>query len=175
MEHAFYIAAFAVDGELEGVARSETLKLSDKWLRICDEFLAANGTLIDAHWSGPLSHIRTKLTTASGVALVTFSAHDKIACSISLATGLLPDSESSVLQMFVQSLRQTGPARVAAKASSESFAKVREIAERPAMFVVPWGNRDISEQDQALIRELSIHLAAAFFLREHAKSKLTGR
>jgi|SRR5581483_2269172 len=160
----FSVAAFGIDGEVQGIDRWDFEKLSSKWLRICGEYLEHHGASFDASWSGPLAHIQTKFTSASGAALVTFGVKGKLAASVALASGLTPATESSVLKMFVNSLR--GVELVAAAAQSpEPFREVLAIEERPLMLVVPWADSEVSEQDQALIRELAIHTAGAFFMR----------
>ncbi|MFC4314278.1 hypothetical protein ACFPN2_34760 [Steroidobacter flavus] len=160
----FHIAAFGVDGSLVGMDMWSSERLSGQWLAICREYLNQHGSSFDEPWSGKLSHIRTKLTAARGAALVTFSAHGRIVSSLALASGASQVTEKSVLEMFVNSLRQTQLVRVAAR-TQEPFQQVLQIAERPVMIVVPWADEAISEQDHTLVRELSIHLAAAFFLR----------
>lgn len=160
----FHIAAFGVDGDLVGMDMWSSERLSGKWLAICKEYLDRHGSAFDEPWSGPLSHLRTKLTAARGAALVTFSSNGSIVSSLALASGKSEETEKSVLEMFVNSLRQTQPVRVAARTQAP-FQQVLQIAERPLMIVVPWAHESISEQDHALVRELSIHLAAAFFLR----------
>jgi hypothetical protein len=45
------------------------------------------------------------------------------------------------------------------------FAKILSIKQRPLMLVVPSGDPKIRDEDHELVRELAIHLAAAFFAR----------
>jgi hypothetical protein len=164
-KNGFFIASFGINGEMEGIDHWAIDKLSSKWLEICSQYLAFHGASFDAPWSGDLSHIQTKFTAASGAALVTFSAMGKLVASIALASGNAQTTESSVLKMFVNSLRGVELVR-AASISLEPFQGVFEIKERPLMVVVPWGDPKTTEQDNALVRELSIHTAGAFFLRE---------
>lgn len=161
----FFVAAFALDGTLEGIGRWSFEELSDKWLTLCDEYLAVHTSSFDELWSGNLAHIRTRLTRSSGVALVTFSAHGRVGVSIALASGARTAASSSVLKMFVNSLRNVTAVRSSTQ-SPEPFQQVLTVEERPVMMVVPWADPEISDQDDALMRELSIHLAAAFFRRE---------
>jgi hypothetical protein len=163
-ERDFLVAAFGIDGELEGTARFPFAKLSGKWLKICEEFLAAHGPVFEAGWSGNLAHIHTRLTSSSGAALVTFSANGKPAASIALASGLSATAELSVLEMFIHSLRRV-EAVAAAATADDPFRDILHIKERPVMIVVPWPVAETSDQDHALVRELSTHLAGAFFSR----------
>lgn len=162
-DRLFHIAAFAVDGNLVGLEAWSSEQLSQKWLISCSEFLDRHGASFDESWSGRLSHIRTKFTAASGTALVTFSANGRVAASVGLASGVSPAAESSVLAMLVDSLRSTHLVRAATR-SEEAFRPVLQIVERPLMIVMPWPDDETSDQDHALVQELSIHLAAAFFL-----------
>jgi hypothetical protein len=162
-KNGFFIAAFGIDGECEGTDYWDFEKLSSKWLNICEEHLAQHGASFDAPWNGRLSHIQTKFTAASGVALVTLSAYGRLGVSVALASGHSSDAETSVLKMFVNSLRGAQLVNVASQ-SQEPFQDVLAIKERPVMIVVPWAAPEISEQDHALLRELSIHIAGAFFL-----------
>lgn len=159
----FYIAGFGVDGELEGTDFWPFERLSAKWLDICREYLAAYGASFDEPWSGTLSHIRTRFTAVSSAALVTLSTHGRPVASVALASGFARDAELSVLKMFVNSLRGVELVGIAAK-SQEPFEQMLEIPERPLMIVVPWASPETSEQDHALVRELSIHMAGAFLL-----------
>jgi hypothetical protein len=160
--HGFHAAAFAANGELEGVGRWDPTKLSQKWRGICGEFLAAHGARFDTAWGGELAHIRTKFTASAGVALATFKVREKIASSLALTTGRAQAAESTVLHMFVESLRRNEVVRATA-AGDEPFAAVLEIPERPLLVVVPWPDPEISDPDEALVRKLGVHLAAAFF------------
>lgn len=158
----FFVAPFVIDGETEGIGFWELAKLSGKWLATCGKHLNQHGDSFDATWDGNLSHIQTKFTAASGVALVTFQVNGLTASSLALASGLSPATESEVLKMFVSSLRRVELAKKSAS-SSEPFQKVFAIKERPVMIVVPWPNSAILPQDHALVQELAVHLAGAFF------------
>lgn len=158
----FHVAAFGMDGDLVGMDRWSFDRLSDKWLAICEEYLRHHGSSFDEPWSGNLSHIRTKLTSVAGTALATFSSHGRIAVSVALASGESPISEKSILEMFVKSLRESQPVRAAAR-SQVVFQRALDIAERPLMITVPWPDELVSDQEHAVIQELSVHLAAAFF------------
>ena len=158
----FFIAPFSVDGECQAIDYWECAELSARWLAVCAEHLARHGASFDAPWNGNLSHISTKMTAVSGAAIVTFKVGGDIAASVVLADGRSPLAESEVLKMFVESVRKVGVS-VAAGTSSHPFQRVLSIEERPLMVVVPWPDDAIAEQDHAAVRELSIHLAGAFF------------
>lgn len=162
MEH-FSVAAFDPSGELIGKGQRPLKGLSSKWLAIAEAFMSHHGSNFSSAWDGPLSHIRTKLTSSEGMALVTFWANDEITNSIALLTGLNRMGETSLLKMFVSSLRQVDAVRALAT-NDEPFAGVFQLQERPLMIVVPWGTAAVSEGDADLIQELSIHVAGAFFL-----------
>lgn len=161
----FHIAAFAPDGETEGPGFWSFDKLSAKWLRICGDFLAAYGEVFDTPWQGPLAHIRTKFTSSAGVALVTLYAHGRTGVSMALATGQSGAAESELLRMFVESLRKVEIVAVAAR-SAEPFKEAVTISQRPLAIVVMWGDLQIPEEDQAVISELALHLAGAFFQKQ---------
>jgi hypothetical protein len=112
LTRGFYIASFCIDGEPEGLGFWELEKLSGKWLAICDEYLESNGISFDTPWSGNLSHIKTKFTSGSGIALVTFSVNGTPAASVALFSGLSLAAESEVIRVFVDSLGQVGLARI---------------------------------------------------------------
>lgn len=157
----FYVASFSIDGEPEGIGFWECSRLSPRWLAVCSEHLA-HGASFEASWPGNLSHVTTKMTAVSGAAIIAFKIGERMAASVALAKGSSPVAEAELLKMFVESLRRIGAA-VAATTSPEPFHKMLLIEERPFMMVVPWPDRSITEQDHAVVRELSIHLAGAFF------------
>lgn len=159
----FNVAAFGMDGDLIGMDTWSYERLSQKWLAICKEYLAQHGLSFDEPWSGSLSYIRTKRTAVSGTGLVTFCSNGRIVASLALASGASQVTEKSVLEIFVNSLRQSEAVRAAAR-SNEPFKDILNITQRPLMIVVPWADDLTSDQDHSIVRELSIHLAAAFFL-----------
>ena len=162
---SFFVAAFSADGEIAGVNRRSLSALSEKWFDICKEYLSHYGDDFDAPWSGNLSHIKTKFISESGAALATFSSNERPAISIALVTGHSSEVESSVLKMFVNSLRNIEFVRASAK-SSEPFEKIFSIESRPLAIIVPWGDPKISEQDQQVVQELSLHFSAAYLMRD---------
>jgi hypothetical protein len=110
----FYVAPFGIDGQLEGCEFVDCRNLSEKWLVICGEHLKRFGASFDEPWSGALGRIRTRFTSAQGVALVTFFVADQIAASVVLATGATPTAEAQALQMFVESMRRSAVVQAAA-------------------------------------------------------------
>ncbi|MGZ5443554.1 MAG: hypothetical protein ACXW5U_16825 [Thermoanaerobaculia bacterium] len=158
----FYVGSFSIDGEPQGIGYWECSGLSSRWLAVCSEHLAHQGTSFEASWSGNLSHVTTKMTAVSGAAIITFKIGEKIAASVALAKGSSPVAEAELLKMFVESLRRSG-VTVTATTSPEPFQKMLSIGERPLMVVVPFPDGSITDQDHAVVRELSIHLAGAFF------------
>lgn len=157
----FYLAAFGVDGVLEGEGHWDHQDLSERWLTLCDELIAEKGMNFDHQWTGPLSKIRTKMTSANGAGICTFFVNERTVSSVLLLRGIEPQSELEVSTMFVESLRAT-PLVAAASGSSEPFADVLSIVQRPLMVVVPFPDPTVSDQSYDLVRELSLHLSSAF-------------
>ena len=137
--------------------------LSPKWLELCGEYLDHHGHHFNAPWSGALAHISTKFTSAHGTALVTFSANNRPAASILLASGESKDADLSVMKLFINSLLGVDAVRLGA-VTDEPFREMLLIPDRPLMVVVPWGDESDDAQEQSVVRELSLHLAAAYFL-----------
>jgi hypothetical protein len=158
----FFILPFGMDGEPVGFGFWEQSKLSESWLNVCKDYLNTHGTAFDASWSGNLSHIRTKLTSASATALVTFFVQGNVALSVLLLAGTSSAVEESVSQVFVESLRRSAPVQ-AATHSPNPFNDIFSAKDRPLMVVVPWPDATVSEEDHKLVRELGLHLAGAFF------------
>jgi hypothetical protein len=165
MATGFYIAPFVIDGECEGVGFWETANLSSKWISICQEFLQHHGEVFEAPWSGRLSHITTRFTSTSGAALLTFKIRDRIVLSTALLAGQDLQKHAEVLQMFVDSLKRVHVVQAAAS-SPKPFEAVFSISERPLVVAVPFANEVVTEQDHELVRELELHLAAAFFIAQ---------
>jgi hypothetical protein len=157
----FFIAPFAIDGEQQGVGYYDCEKLSQRWLKVCADYLAQHGASFDAPWSGNLSHIRTRGTATSDAALMTFSVNGRIAASLALARGTAPAAEREVLTMFADSLHRLKVVQAAA-ASPSPFSAILSLQERPLMVVVPWPDETISSDDEGLVRELSLHTGGAF-------------
>lgn len=161
----FHLAAFGIDGSLEGESHWNHQDLSERWLTLCDELIAEKGINFDHQWTGTLSKIRTKMTSANGASICTFFVNDRTVSSVLLLRGIEPQSEIEVSTMFVESLRAS-PLAITSRASSEPFAEVLTIVQRPLMVVVPFPDPAVSDQSYDLIRELSLHLASSFMRNE---------
>lgn len=160
----FRVAPFTIDGEPLPVAWRDSADLSEKWLKACADFLAAHGDSFNAAWQRPLDHVRTRMTSAAGVATVTFHVNGVIECSMLLARGEDAASEREVAGMFVESLRGADVVRQHA-ASDRPFQGMLEIQERPLVALVPWGSTANSQEDQRFAIELALHFAAAYLTR----------
>ena len=167
-ETGFHIAAFNLEGTLEGIRRCDPGELSEEWLRAADELLSSGGEMFDYNWPARLSNIRTKFTSVHGSALATFLVFGEIAASIFLTHGAGSAAEGQVMSIFAQSLANSDPAREAG--APHPFEQIQEIEERPLMVVVPWLSESVEQRDHDLVRELAIHLAAAYFGRPPAAS-----
>ena len=161
-EAGFTVAAFSIDGALEGKGRWIYRNLSAKWSKICDELLREKGVNFNYTWTGPLSHIRTRLTSARGAGLCTIYVNDHVAMSILLLRGHDPGAERDMSRMFVSSLQKVHLVRSITRLS-QPFAEALSLPERPLMAVVPFPDQSISDQENDEARELSLHLASAFF------------
>jgi len=91
--------------------------------------------------------------------MVSYHGHGILATSTLLLTGDAPEIEAEVIKMFVQSLR--GSPAVTRFQGAEPFGALFSFTERPLHVVVPWPQATISEDDQALVQELSTHVAGA--------------
>lgn len=67
--------------------------------------------------------------------------------------------ETSVAQMFVDALRSAIPEQLLG--DGHNFSGVLSLEQRPVMMVVPFFDRDRSDSDGDIVRELSWHFAAA--------------
>lgn len=162
----FSVAPFGIDGESEGIDIWEMQKLSEEWLAVCSHHLELYGESFDINWKGNLAHIGMKFTSAAGAALVTYSVHGRPAASLALVSGS-STAEAEGLKMFVDSLLASKVVQVAAT-TSDAFQSVFKIKERPLMVVVPFPDSYVADRDHALVRELAIHTAGAFFQRNQA-------
>jgi hypothetical protein len=160
----FFVLPFGIDGEPVGCDFWEESKLSKDWLRTCSSFLDAYGSTFDASWAGNLAHIRTQLTSSSGAGLLTFLVRDKLVLSGLLLAGLAPEAERYLVGQFVESLN-TAAVVQAATQRSPAFGAIFSCEKRPVLIVVPWPDEAISERDHGIVRELALHLAAAFFAK----------
>lgn len=96
---------------------------------------------------------------------MTFYVKAEIAASLLLLSGQSEAVERDISQMFVESLRKTDLVKAAA-VSQRPFGSILMLKERPLLVVVPWGRATISGDDHNLVKELGLHLAGAFFLRQ---------
>jgi hypothetical protein len=164
----YFVAPFAPDGELIGVAGRALAELSPKWLDFCHELLASNGAAFRCPIPlPPLQHITLQVTAGSGTALVSLLVNDQPASSAVALTGRDPAAEAEVLKMFVDSIRRV-PLVQQAATTSKPFESLFALAERPVYAVVLWANPRISTEDQELVQELENHLAAALTARPPA-------
>ncbi|MFI5378584.1 MAG: hypothetical protein ACHRHE_04750 [Tepidisphaerales bacterium] len=160
----FYISGFGIDGEIVDTVFRTYSTLSEKWLTVCSRFLAMNGDVFESSWEGPLSHIKTRLTLASGAAVLTMFTGDQIECSMLLLSGLSTTADNDAASMFVTSLRNINMVKAAAT-SAEPFGGILTARERPLLAGVVWPDPGIPAGDHQLIGELMLHLAGAFFTR----------
>lgn len=163
-EPGFHVAAFALDGRLEGISHCVPGELSEQWLGAADGILRRGGEIFDYSWPEELAHIRTKFSSVQGSAIATFLVHGEIAASIFLTHGKDSPAEGQIMAIFAKSLADSDPVKELA-GDSKPFERIQEIEERPLMVVVPWMSEGVEERDHALVRELAIHLAAAYFRR----------
>ena len=165
----FHIAAFALDGKLEGMRHFETAELSDEWKSVADELLRSGGPMFDYNWPSKLSHIRTKFASVQGTATATFLVSGEIAASVLLMRGSGSPAEAQIRSLFIESLANSEPVRELA-GESRPFEQLRTIEERPLMAVMPWMSEGVEGSDHDLVRELVTHLAAAYFALPPAES-----
>jgi len=159
----FYVLRHVMDGESEGLAFQELALLSTQWLYICRAFISQKPAAFEEAWRGPLAHISTKLASSAGVALVSFKVGGVLAASVLLASGTASIIEAQVIDLFIDSLGKVDLIKPATPGKDAFFEELREITARPLMIVVPWPHAAISASDENLVRELSVHLAGAFF------------
>lgn len=161
----FFVAAYGLDGNEVGVGFWPTSRLSPEWVDISTAFLQSQGPCFDTALGDPLSHIQIKFTSVPGVAMSTLLAHGHLAASVLLLSGSSAVAEAEVARMFVDSLRQVDAVTTVTDSASP-FEGILSLTDRPLMVVVPWPNALVADEDHELVRELSTHLAAAFFTRQ---------
>jgi len=160
-DEGFFVAAFTIDGTSGGKGRWVYRDLSAKWSNVCDDLLRAKGVNFNYNWEGPLSDIRTRLTSERGAGLLTIFVNGHVALSSLLLRGHDRGAEHDMSRMFVSSLQEVHLVQAVTELS-EPFAEVLSLSERPLMAVVPIPDASISDQDHDVVRELSLHLASAF-------------
>jgi hypothetical protein len=163
----FYIEAVGIDGQTVGKAFQEQGKLSGKWLTIFSHHLQSHGAVFDTPLEGPLAHIRIQFTAANSSALATLSVHEVPAASLLLLGGKSPETEKALGEMFIQSMRRSFPAQ-ATGAGANAFQQILSSTERPMIVVVPLPNEGVEIGDRELVKEITQHLAGAFFAGQAA-------
>ena len=159
----FYVAPFTPSGELMGKGFWPFDELSEKWIKLCQEFLSGHGEVFDSSWGSELAQIETKLTSSKGAGLGVFRFRSEIAISTLYISGLNQTIDDQTRAMFVDSIERSEFV-TQLSSSKHPFDRIQNISERPLAVTVVWGNPNISDEDHELIQELSTHFAAAFFL-----------
>ena len=158
----YYVAPFAADGELVGVAGRSLAELSPRWLAFCSGMLDTHGPAFRcAVPLPPLEHISLKFTSAQGAALLTFLVRGHVATSGVALRGTHPAADAELLATYVDSMRGVRLVRRAATTRTP-FEAALGLTQRPLYIVVPWAVPEISDADMDLVRELNTHTAAAF-------------
>lgn len=160
----FYIAPHVADGSLVGTGFWRFTQLSNLWLEVAQEFLQRNGSSFRASWGDDLASFETRFTESHGAALCTFFVDGHVASSHLYLSGLNLAEESEVTSMFIESLRRVRSVQLTATSASP-FEEVRRLRERPLDIAVVWSPEAVDETKLQMVRELSVHLAAAFFLK----------
>ena len=155
----FAIEAFSMTGHHEGSGWWNFDQLSENWIGTCRELIDHFGPNFDHSWTGALQQVRTRLTSTYGAATVTIFINDRSAASILILLGADPSVETSVAQMFVDALRSAIPEQLLG--DDHNFSSVLSLEQRPVMMVVPFFDRDRTDSDGDIVRELSWHFAAA--------------
>jgi hypothetical protein len=160
----FQLAVFIPIGELEGTTQISIANLSPKWLKNTSDFLLNQGPVFSmVSWGQQLSHIQTSLASSNTTAMVTFYVRENIALSMLLQCGPPNEMEIDAARQFVESLRNTTIVKRATW-TSRPFQEMLTLTTRPLAAVVVWPNPKVSDEDHAMVRELSTHLTASFFL-----------
>lgn len=158
MKNSFYVAPFTFGGEMEGIGEWLVSDLSEKWLLVCENFLKNRGDSFSDEWPGNISHVKTRITSDSGAALVSFASRDVHVSSVVLLRGGDSVVESSILEMFSESMKRID----ATGGWDSSLSLMLGIRERPLMIAVPVPDPRVPDIEYEIVRELSLHLAAVF-------------
>lgn len=158
----FFVAPFDADGQQAGLGFWEYGRLSDRWLGVSRDFLKAATGQGRRRWEGALSHLETKVTAASGAAIATFYVDGVLACSCLWVSGTSPNAEREVVQLFVASV-VTMAREVHSEEAGQRLSAIDALVQRPLAVFVIWAPKVVSDADVALVRELSLHVAAALF------------
>ena len=167
---SFEVAAFSFDGELVGTGTRQLDQLSARWLSACDVMLRENGDVFRGSLGAKLSHIEIQLTSADGAGLGMFFVKGTLALSTAYFRGESPSTETSVMSLFVNSLRNT-PRVLEATKSPLPFEALLSVQTRPLAALVFWAPMDVDEGDHELVQELSTHFAGAYLCRETNASR----
>jgi hypothetical protein len=161
----FVVAPFAADGESIGTGVWKFEALTPRWVGVAREFLDVDVPAFTRAWPDELNlgHIETRFTETGDAAMATFLARGVIASSLVMLGGTDPEADRELCVAFVESLRNSDPVRVHAK-GDRPFQSLLELPDRPLLGVVAW-HFDVSPFDAALVRELGINLAGAYFSR----------
>ena len=151
---------FTVAGELVGSGFWSFAKLSQKWIESCRALLLKTENGARMRLDGPLSGIEIALTSVGSGAIVTYRVRGSIGASAILLSDRNDTAEMELAEMFVQSMNRTLPRDAA---GSSEFGEILTTHLRPLFAVVTVPNAELSDVDNELIREHSLHLAAAFF------------
>ncbi|MBB4841501.1 hypothetical protein HNP52_004605 [Sphingomonas kyeonggiensis] len=149
----FWIAPFAIDGELLGVGARLFDELSQHWIGVCASLIDHYGPVFDQPLQGPLSHLRIKCTAVESAAMVVVYAHGQPVSSFAVATGAVPSADTQVLAMFAESIRSS-TRQFQVSNIDMPFCEIAVMDQRPLMVVVPWPQSSIAEQDHELAKEL---------------------
>jgi len=156
---AFHVAPFAFNGELQGVGAWQMSALSKRWLDFGRDVLRAGGLSFSSLLPAPFERVGLRFTSASGAALATFSLDGAVVVSSAYLRGDDIAAERELLEMFVQSLRRVDAVRQT-QTTSQPFAEVFGISERPLYVVVAWGLSP--GEDSEMVAQLGTHFAGAF-------------
>lgn len=159
--NGFYVAPYAPDAALLGIAFWEVSALSARWIAVAGRFLHEHGTSFRAPWNEELATFETRLTSENGAALCTFYAEGQVASSHLYLSGRDPAAEADLTSMFVESLRRVRLVQLSAPPGA--FADIQNLRERPIDVAIAWAPEGVADEVLGVARDLSIHFAAAFF------------
>jgi hypothetical protein len=162
-EGGFFIAPYAPDGEFLDIGFWKYTQLSLPWIENCKAFIGTCRQTCKTTWEGLLERVETTLTSASGAGLATFYVDNVVDISCAFASGMNSDADLECIRLFVESLRRVDFVRQASLLA-EPFESIKTIPNRPLTAVVVWPQPAITDGDHQILRELSTHFAAAFFM-----------
>jgi hypothetical protein len=162
----FSVAAFEVDGTLVGIGEMAIANLSTEWLDVWRGLIDRHGVVFDVNLQGPLSHIRVKCTSTAGAALLLVYSRDRPASSAAVVCGVAAATETQVLTLFADSIREATASVHGDDPAATPFAMIPTLEQRPLLVAVPWPDDLVSDQDRELATELTWHFAGAFIGRQ---------